>query len=86
MHSVQDEQSSADDSTLMSPEALARVAPSLYPRQQFEQQLKVQPAGIAAVRRDVSARLRTWGRESLADAVTLCLSELLANVSTHGLT
>ncbi|MET9873908.1 ATP-binding protein [Actinacidiphila glaucinigra] len=42
-----------------------------------------EPARIAEVRRAVSEQLRVWGREDLAPAAALCVTEILANVHRH---
>lgn len=42
-----------------------------------------EPARIAGVRRAVRAQLRAWGREDLAPAAALCVTEMLANVYRH---
>ncbi|MDX3094432.1 ATP-binding protein [Streptomyces sp. ME01-24h] len=42
-----------------------------------------EPARIAGVRRAVHAQLRAWGREDLAPAAALCVTEMLANVHRH---
>ncbi|MFF3561918.1 ATP-binding protein [Streptomyces sp. NPDC002574] len=42
-----------------------------------------EPARIAAVRTAVREQLRAWGREDLAHAAALCVTEILANVHRH---
>ncbi|MDJ0346985.1 ATP-binding protein [Streptomyces sp. H10-C2] len=45
--------------------------------------LSAEPARIAAVRQVVRDQLSAWGREDLADAAALCVTEILANVHRH---
>lgn len=47
------------------------------------QAVEVRPEAVAGVRRDVSAYVRLWGYEELADWAALCTSELLSNVGKH---
>ncbi len=46
-------------------------------------QLWADPAQFGAVRRIVGAHCRLWGHESLIDAATMCVTEMLANVHRH---
>lgn len=45
--------------------------------------LTADPARLAAVRQAVRDQLLAWARPDLADAATLCVTELLANVHRH---
>ena len=45
--------------------------------------LAAEPARFAAVRKALRDQLSAWGREDLADAATLCATEILANVHRH---
>lgn len=45
--------------------------------------LLADPACLATVREALRNQLRAWGRADLADAATLCVTEILANVHRH---
>lgn len=55
----------------------------MSPGKSFEQPLDACPAEFATVRRTVAARLGIWGLGRISDDVTLCVTELLANVARH---
>lgn len=61
----------------------ARYVPTEPTSRHLAAPLHVQPAGLASIRRAVGRHLRTWGYGDLEDSVTLCLTELLANVGRH---
>ncbi|MFJ5305834.1 ATP-binding protein [Streptomyces sp. NPDC088350] len=46
-------------------------------------QLLAEPEGFAAARQVVRDQLAAWGYPELADAATLCVTEMLANVHRH---
>lgn len=50
---------------------------------QYRQQLTAHPEALAGIRRVVSECLHRWGFGQLAEAATLCVHELLANVDKH---
>ncbi len=50
---------------------------------QYRQHLLAYPQTVGQVRRVVEAHLRYWGRDVLRDSVSLCTSEMLANVGKH---
>ncbi|MEV7896378.1 ATP-binding protein [Streptomyces cyaneofuscatus] len=49
----------------------------------YRQDLVAHPESLAIMRRIVSAHVDLWGFRELADSVTLCAHELLANVDRH---
>ncbi|MFU0439064.1 ATP-binding protein [Streptomyces sp. KAI-26] len=49
----------------------------------YHQDLVAHPENLAIMRRIVSAHVDLWGFRELADSVTLCAHELLANVDRH---
>lgn len=46
-------------------------------------QLLAEPEGFAAARQTVREQLTAWGYPELADAATLCVTEMLTNVHRH---
>ncbi|WP_405947452.1 ATP-binding protein [Streptomyces prunicolor] len=46
-------------------------------------QLLAEPEGFAAARQVVREQLTAWGYPEFADAATLCVTEMLANVHRH---
>ena len=53
------------------------------PPERYRQRLTADPKEFAGVRRTVRTQLRAWGREGLAEAAELCVTEILANVHRH---
>jgi anti-sigma regulatory factor (Ser/Thr protein kinase) len=53
------------------------------PSSRAQVRLVAQPSNVAAARRFVDAALAGWGRQSLADDIGLCVSELTTNATLH---
>lgn len=60
-----------------------RQNPMLVKEKRYTQSLLAYPKAVSQVRRVVGAHLRYWGRDALRDSISLCTTEMLANVAKH---